>query len=354
MSENLPKQPQQSEEVDLGQLFKLIGNAFDRFFKFIANIFNGIFKLLILILGHFYKRFVWYVGAIVVGVVIGSLIERKSTPVYTSNMVLKTKFGSAHQIYENILELNQLATIDRDSVELSKRFDINENDASSLIGFEIKPVLNDNEIVKKFSEFYSKLDSISQLQMTYQKYKDALTVEDVETHSLNVFASKKTVFKKIEIKIIDILSKNKYLEDNLNKNNFILSKQEKFLENQVSVADSLIRQSLKIRINESKKSENSGTSTNIYTAASGSKGLFIDELSVLKMQEEYEKERRSLDSLLIDQRELVSVFSKFSKTGYAVKDWYKSNIYVLPLKLFFALILFFSLLNLGKYLKKLN
>jgi hypothetical protein len=43
MSENLPKQPQQSEEVDLEQLFKLISNAFDRFFKFIANIFNGIF-----------------------------------------------------------------------------------------------------------------------------------------------------------------------------------------------------------------------------------------------------------------------------------------------------------------------
>ena len=41
MSKDLPQPPQnQSDEVDLGQLFKLIGNAFDRFFKFIGSVFN--------------------------------------------------------------------------------------------------------------------------------------------------------------------------------------------------------------------------------------------------------------------------------------------------------------------------
>ena len=49
MSNDLPK-PQQSEEVDLGQLFKLIGNAFDRFFRFIGNIFKTLFL-----------AFVWFV-----------------------------------------------------------------------------------------------------------------------------------------------------------------------------------------------------------------------------------------------------------------------------------------------------
>ena len=62
MSKELP-QPQQSEEVDLGQLFKLIGNAFDRFFKFIASIFIGIYNVILMLLIHFYKRIVWYAGS---------------------------------------------------------------------------------------------------------------------------------------------------------------------------------------------------------------------------------------------------------------------------------------------------
>jgi hypothetical protein len=37
------KSKQQDEEVDLGQLFVMIGNAFNRFFQFIASIFKNLF-----------------------------------------------------------------------------------------------------------------------------------------------------------------------------------------------------------------------------------------------------------------------------------------------------------------------
>ena len=46
MSTN-PNTPNNSEEVDLGQLFKLIGAAFDRFFNFIYRIFKGLFSVFI-------------------------------------------------------------------------------------------------------------------------------------------------------------------------------------------------------------------------------------------------------------------------------------------------------------------
>ena len=41
---------QPSEEIDLIQLFKLIGNAFDRLFNFIGSIFKAIFSTIILAL----------------------------------------------------------------------------------------------------------------------------------------------------------------------------------------------------------------------------------------------------------------------------------------------------------------
>ena len=45
-NKSLPKQ-EQTEEVDLGQLFKLIGSAFSRVFNFFKHLFEGLFLALI-------------------------------------------------------------------------------------------------------------------------------------------------------------------------------------------------------------------------------------------------------------------------------------------------------------------
>ena len=48
MSENVqPNQNNNSEEIDLGQLFKMIGDGFRKFFNFIGNIIKGIFRIII-------------------------------------------------------------------------------------------------------------------------------------------------------------------------------------------------------------------------------------------------------------------------------------------------------------------
>ena len=47
----------ESEEVDLGQLFNMIGNLFTRFFNFIGSILKVIFDVLLLALIHFNKNF---------------------------------------------------------------------------------------------------------------------------------------------------------------------------------------------------------------------------------------------------------------------------------------------------------
>ena len=131
MSKEKP-QPEQSEEVDLGQLFKLIGNAFDRFFKFIASIFIGVYKLVLVLLIHFYKRVVWYAAAVIIGVVVGFIIDMNLDKLYGANMFIETNFNSSRQVYENIKQFHQLAYEDKDSLELAGRILENplpENDA---------------------------------------------------------------------------------------------------------------------------------------------------------------------------------------------------------------------------------
>ncbi len=350
MSENLPKQPQQSEEVDLGQLFKLIGNAFDRFFKFVANIFNGIFKLLILILGHFYKRFVWYVGAIVIGVVVGYFMDKNSEVGYGANMTIETNFGSTRQVYEVINEFQQLANVDRDSLELAKRLNITPKEASHLKGFYIEAVVNENVIARAYSRYYMFLDSLSRMEMTYDRYKESLTIDDFKTHVIGVASTDKFLYSKIEKTFVDNLTKNPYLEDLLETNVSILKKKDLVLKTQVKYTDSLVKEYLRIRKNESEKENISNSGTNIYMASSESQSLIVDESKVLKQKIQYENERRALDSTLVRQSSVVNILSGLPKSGYETSIWYDKKKYSLPLLLFLITVFVFMFKSLGRYL----
>ncbi len=355
MSENLPKQPQQSsDEVDLGQVFKLIGNMFDRFSKFIASIFNGIFKLIVQILSHFYKRYIWYVGAVVIGGIGGYFWDKNSTDLYAANMTIETNFSAARQVYENIAEFHQLAYVDKDSVELSERLNISRSDASKLKTFSIEPIINENVIAKSYSEFYLNLDSISRLEMTYDRYKASLTIDDHRTHSINLTTTDKTIYEKIADGFVGALSSNPYLDEILKTNVDILKKQDKALEKQVELTDSLVKQYLSIRVNESKKPNANNSATNVYMRESNSAGLFVNELEVLEVKNQYEKERRSIDSLLVNQNNVINVLTKFPKTGYEVGSWTNKKKLSLPLLLAVFVASIFMLIGLGKFLKKLN
>lgn len=352
MSENLPKQPQQSEEVDLGQLFKVIGSAFDRFFKFIASIFNGVFKLIISILGHFYKRMMWYAGALVIGVFVGYFLDKSGVPGYGANMTIETNFGASRQVYETISELQQLAYFDKDSIELAQRFNITSNEAAHLKGFYIEPVLNENTIARSYSEFYMLLDSISRLEMTYDRYKASLTIDDHKVHKIGVASTDKFLYAKIEKAFINNLTKNPYLDELLETNVSILKKQDKVLEGQVQYTDSLVKEYLKIRKNESKKENVTNSGTNIYMADSKSAGLIVDESRVLEQKIEYENERRSLDSALVRQKNVVNVLAGFPKSGYEIVHWYNKKKFSLPLLLLGFVVSIFAFKGLGDYLKK--
>ncbi|RIA11142.1 hypothetical protein OE09_3028 [Flavobacteriaceae bacterium MAR_2010_72] len=211
MSKNLPE-PTNSEEVDLGQLFKLIGNAFERFFRFIANIFIGIYNVILILLIHFYKRKVWYATAIIIGGAFGFIIDKKSDKLYGANMFIETNFNSARQVYENINQFHQLANKDADSLELSRRLGVTVGEAAKLKGFYIEPDIDDNVIAEMYSAFYSMLDSVSRVEMTFDRYKKSLTNYNFNIHRIGVASTDKTVYKKIEKAFVDEISANAYLK----------------------------------------------------------------------------------------------------------------------------------------------
>lgn len=346
-----PQQPQQSEEVDLGQLFKLIGNGFTKFFNFIGSVFKEVFNVVVLVLQHFFKRFFWYAGAVIIGLVVGFLIDRNTEKQYGANMFIQTNFNSARQVYENMKQFHQLAFVDKDSVELAKRLDITPSEAAKLKGFYIKPDLDENEIVEMYSVFYAKLDSLSRTETNYKKYKESLTPYNFYRHQIGVASTDKYLYKKIEKAFTEGLTNNDYLDELLQVNQENLKRENVTLATQVEKTDSLVNEYLKIRINESKKQPTPG-STNLYMGNAESTGLIIDESKIIDKRLDLEKQRRQVYEDMTKEKDVVNVLAGFPFSGYDITEWPDKKKYVLPLALFLITLFGFAIFGLIKFLKQ--
>ncbi|RED48953.1 hypothetical protein [Seonamhaeicola aphaedonensis] len=345
------KDSQQSEEVDLGQLFKLIGNAFDRFFKFIGNIFIGIYKVVLLLFIHIYQRFVWYAAALVLGGLIGFVIDKSSDKLYGANMFIETNFNSARQVYENLKQLHQLASVDKDTLELAKLFDISASEASKLKGFYIEPDLDENNIAEKYSTFYSRLDSISRLEMTYDRYRESLTPYDFKIHRIGVASTDKNIYKKIEKAFTDQLSGNPYLQELLEVNKLNLNLKDKVLVTQLEKTDSLVGEYLKIRISEAKKQQIPNSGTNLYMGNAESTNLIVDESKIIEKRLELENQRLKINEALVEKKNVVNILAGFPNSGYDISKWTDKKKIILPIVLFLATLLVFSMIGFAKFLK---
>ena len=84
MSKDIQKPENNSEEVDLGQLFKMIGNMFDRFFRFLGNIVNKLFLGFVWCVFFVKKHIIILLIAAILGFAFGLFKEKISETVYKS------------------------------------------------------------------------------------------------------------------------------------------------------------------------------------------------------------------------------------------------------------------------------
>jgi hypothetical protein len=346
------KLPEQTnpEEVDLGHLFKIIGKGFYNFFNFIGKIFLSAYKVFLLLLIHFFKRKYWYAGVIILGVLIGFLVDETSEKEYGANMFIETNFNSARQVYENIRQLHQLAHEDKDSLELARILNIAPDEASKIKGFYIDPDLDENEMIEMYSNFFTRLDSISRLDMTYNKYKKSLTSSNFSIHMIGVASTDKFIFKKFEKGFLKEISGNTYLNELIEVNKLNLDQADMILSKEIKKTDSLLNEYLKIRINESQKEPIPGSGTNLYMGNAESNNLIVNESSIIDKILNLESQRREINTERVTQKTAVNVLANFPESGYDISEWYDKIKILLPLVLFSLTFLIFTLIGLGKYL----
>ena len=308
MSENTPVS---KDEIDLGQVLKIIGNFFEKVFNFIKDValtlFNLLVKLLLLIKENILKFLI--VG--LVSFIIGFLIDSYSKPVFSSGMNIQPNFGSTNQIYSDIRYYDGLISV-QDSVALSSIFGITQQEAASLTTINIQPVRDENEMLKKYDYFNMNIeDTLNTPEFGYQRFKLNISPTEFSNHLITAEAKDPLVFKKLQDSIIKgSIEGNKYLINNRKKEKKNYALQDSALAKQERKIDSLRSIYSLVMLKNAEKTETSGT--NIQLAASQTK-TYEMELFKLEHGINVAKQKLNTDRALRD--DMINVISGFQKRG---------------------------------------
>tara|TARA_R110001592_G_scaffold349430_1_gene644690 strand:+ start:261 stop:1313 length:1053 start_codon:yes stop_codon:yes gene_type:complete len=344
MNKELP-QPQQSEEVDLGQLFKLIGNAFNRFFRFIASIFIGIFHVIILFLIFLQKHFIKFAVIGIIGLATGIYIDLIKETKYISTMVVEPNFNSVQQLYNNVSFYNELAGA-QDSIALSEAFNISKNEAASIKEFKVESYSDENQKVQLFDKFVRSLDTTTQKTIDMEAYLKNFNSLDARFHTISVIATNNSIAKKIQTSIINSISRNDYFNLQKNISDINIKLQDSIYKKQIIEIDSLQLLYKRVML---KEADRPMEGTSISLGENGAKDN--KELALINKMDELKLSLVELNEERANKSSILNVISDFPRKGVEVKGILNSYKLLVPSILLGVTLFVLLLISLNTYLK---
>ncbi|WP_136468206.1 hypothetical protein [Flagellimonas onchidii] len=341
----LPSNQNTSDEIDLGQLFQIIGRGFQKFFNFIGSIFKGLFHLLILLLLFIQKHFVILTIAVVVGGVSGYFLDNYLPERYISKMVVEPNFNSVQQLYNNIDFYNDLARA-QDSVTLATALDITSKEAASIKKIFVDSYSDENQKIKLFDNFIKELDTTTIKTIDFENYLKNFNSLDARFHQISIISTDNRVAKKAQPAIISSISINDYFKRQKEINEENIALQDSIYMQQLVEIDSL--QSLYKRVLE-KEAEKPMQGTKINLAENGESQN--KELALVQEREVIKEKLVELNEERANTSKILNVISDFPNRGVEQKGVWKSYKFLLPLVFLGLTIGILGLFGLGKYLK---
>lgn len=340
---------QSTEEVDLGQLFKLIGDAFNRLFKFIGSIFKAIFSVFIYALKAIIINFKIIGITMIIAGVIGFALEKMSPAVYSSSMLVATHFDSKYQLVTNINYYNALIS-NQDYTTFSNFFDLSEEDAKEIIKFEINPgPETENEKIKEYDNFLKSLDSSRAKNITYEEYIDNRSVYSGNIFEIEAFSLQKDIFPKLE-KGLNNAFTNDYTETKKRKRDSLITIQKNNIKEQLAKVDSLQRIYINVLEEDSKS-----TSTELILG----EGLSLSkdrsntrEYDLLNKEIELRNTLKTLEEKKVEEDVFFDVISEFQYVGNKTSSWRTKYVLIFPIVAFFLLCLIYLMNKVVKFTRE--
>src|SRR5210317_239953 len=191
------------DDLDIAQLFVLIGKGFTSIVNFIyyllKTIFGWFLLLIIFIRGNLKKMML----AALIGGSLGAVYQYALKEVqYESSMTVEPNFGSAVQLYKNIDYYSSLVKQD-DFEKLAAGLDVTKEEASSITAMEIEPYSNENQVLLSYKDFVAELDSNAVKHVDYKIFSKEQPIESFKYHVVTITSKDKYIFDKLESPIIN-------------------------------------------------------------------------------------------------------------------------------------------------------
>lgn len=337
-----------SDEIDLGQLFQIIGRGFQRFFNFIGSIFKWIFHIIILFLLFVQKNIIVLATAVVVGGVIGYFLDTTTPEKYVSRMVVEPNFNSVQQLYNNIAFYNDLATA-KDSVALATALNITDREAASIMEIFVDSYSDENQKIKLFDEFIRDLDTTTVKAIDFENYLENFNSMDARFHRISLISTDNRVAKKTQSAIINSISVNDYfkLQKRINDENLAL--QDTIYKKQLAEIDSLQNLYRTVLVKEADKPMQ-GTNINLAEGGESTNR----ELALVQEKDILKEKLVALNRERANKSTIINVISDFPTRGVEQKGILKSYKVKIPLLLLGLVIGVLGALELNRFLKTYN
>ncbi len=325
-----------NEEVDLGQLFKVIGNGFRNLFNGIGNLFKLGFHYLILVL-VFIKTNLIYLGiATLVGGIIGYVLDINSDSYYSSTMVIKTNYGSANILKQHKPYISSLVK-NEDSVALAKYFNIKPTEATNLLGFEFEPYNKENNVLKEFDYYITRRDTNYLKEFTLSDFKKRLNDNDLRFQKITFYALNDSILPKLSNGIIHGM-KNDYYKNIQQKSIEKLRLKRKRLENDLFEIDSLRKNYRKVAL---LSVSNEPGSNNVSMSTENSNSRFNKDLDLFTLSQDILFELENLKQDEERSGEIATIISDFNigkeYNPIQFRKWFRYSIFGFALMVLFIL-----------------
>lgn len=348
MSKELP-QNNNSDEIDLGQLFNAISNLFNKFINTIGTILKSILSFFVFILKAIIDNFKIIAGVIIVSAGIGFAIEKTKPEVYTSQMLVKPYFDSKYQLVTNINYYNALIR-EKDYNQLKELFDIDLNDAKEILDFEINPgPETENDKLVQYDQFIRTLDSIRAQDVSFKDFIENRSIYSGEVFEINVESTKKDIFRSLE-KGLNSTFTNTYSKKKMQKRDSLIAIDKQRILSSLKEVDSLKSVYINVMEDESKSDAGSGR-----IAVPTKDGILVQErtktreFDLLEKQIALRSELSALESQKVEEDVFFDTISSFQDVGAKYVSIWEMYSIIFPILSFVLLCLIFIAKNTIKF-----
>ena len=314
-----------NDEIDLGQLFQMIGKGFNRIFKSFLSVFL-----------YFKRNTIILSALIIVGALIGFGLNQVTSQKLKTEVIVKPQMDSKNYLYDVVAEIQ--ANIKAKDTVFFSNMGIDIDDFSGL-EIEISPVNENRESSESEIKYLELLQSFENTEAIADIVRAELQNKSSFNHRITFFYLDTKVGQQFAKGVMAHINTNEYFDD-------LIAVYRDNATSRIEENKQLLKQVDEIITNYAKKiAENDGMAGNDRIVLDNQETVNITGLFGIKNSLIKDIETKNLE---LEQRTDPINIINFGKTQKIIKPLFKKNIILFPL----LLIGLFFLASSIKFLNK--